>query len=99
MGSPDPPWRIEPMKINPRCLLLLPALLAAALVVGFLPAAAEDPASDSSKSVAAALQPFVDNHTLAGAVTLVADKDKVLSLEAVGFSDVAAKKLMKTDAL
>jgi CubicO group peptidase (beta-lactamase class C family) len=85
------------MKINPR--FLLPALLAAALVVAFLPAAAEDPAPDSSKGVAAALQPFVDNHTLAGAVTLVADKDKVLSLEAVGFSDVAVKKPMKTDAL
>ena len=29
--------------------------------------------------LAAALQPFVDQHELAGAVALVADKDKVLS--------------------
>ena len=28
--------------------------------------------------VADSLQPFVDNHTLAGAVVLVADRDKVL---------------------
>lgn len=52
-----------------------------------------------SKQIAAALQPFVDSHSLAGAVTLVADKDKVLSLEAVGFADIAAKKPLHTDAL
>jgi CubicO group peptidase (beta-lactamase class C family) len=45
------------------------------------------------------LQPFVDRHALAGAVTLVADQDKVLSLEAVGYADVAAKTPMHTDAL
>ena len=50
-------------------------------------------------SAAAALQPFVDKHELAGAVALVADKDKVLSVEAVGFADIAGKKAMKTDAL
>ncbi len=32
---------------------------------------------------------------VAGAVTLVATKDKVLSLEAVGYTDVAAKKPMR----
>ncbi len=45
------------------------------------------------------MQPFVDKHTLAGAVTLVASKDKVLSLEAVGFADVEAGKPMRPDAL
>ncbi|MCY3022073.1 MAG: serine hydrolase [Planctomycetota bacterium] len=49
--------------------------------------------------IAAVLQPFVDRHALAGAVTLVASKDKVLSLEAVGFSDVAANRPLRTDAL
>ncbi len=62
-------------------------------------AAAQDAAPPSSKAIVAALQPFVDSHSLAGAVTLVADKDTVLSLDAVGFADVAAKKPMKTDAL
>ena len=59
------------------------------------------PAADtlSSKQIAAALQPFVDSHSLAGAVTLVADKDHVLSLDAVGFADVAASKPMQPDAL
>jgi CubicO group peptidase (beta-lactamase class C family) len=41
----------------------------------------------------------VDRHELAGAVTLVADQDKVLSLDAVGYADVAAGKPLKTDAL
>ena len=36
---------------------------------------------------------------MAGAVTLVATKDAVVSLEAVGYSDLAAKVPMKTDAL
>ena len=50
-------------------------------------------------SIHAALQPFVDRHALAGAVVLVADKNKVLSLEAVGSADVAAGKPMGQDAL
>ena len=51
------------------------------------------------RSVTGNLQPFVDSHTLAGAVTLAASKDKVLSLEAVGYADIAARESMKTDAL
>ena len=49
--------------------------------------------------MAACMQPFVDRHTLAGAVTLVATKEKVLSLAAVGYADVAAKEKMETNAL
>ena len=51
----------------------------------------------AAAGIASVLQPFVDNHTLAGAVTLVASKDKVLDLEAVGYADIAAKKPMRTD--
>ena len=47
--------------------------------------------------MAAVLQPFVDSHTLAGAVVLVANKDKVLDVEAVGYADIAAQKPMQTD--
>ena len=56
-------------------------------------------AAQSHQSVSGSLQPFVDSHTLAGAVTLVASRDKVLSLEAVGYADIAAQEPMKTDAL
>ncbi len=47
--------------------------------------------------IAPKLQPFVDSHSLAGAVTLVATKGQILCLEAVGFADIAAKRAMKTD--
>ena len=50
-------------------------------------------------NIAVHLQPFVDSHTLAGAVTLVANKEKTLSLEAVGFADIAANRKMGTNDL
>jgi CubicO group peptidase (beta-lactamase class C family) len=56
-------------------------------------------AAQSHEGIAGRLQPFVDSHTLAGAVLLVASKDKVLSLEAVGDADIAAHRPMTTDAL
>lgn len=60
------------------------------------------PAADappSCKEVAAALQPFVDRGALAGAVAVVATRDRVLSIDTVGSCDVAGKKAMKPDAL
>jgi CubicO group peptidase (beta-lactamase class C family) len=71
------------------------ALLAAAFALSPAPIRAGEPA----KNIAAQLQPFVDSHTLAGAVTLVATKDKILDISAVGYADVAAKKPMSIDAL
>jgi len=56
-------------------------------------------AAAPADSIVAALQPYVDHHTLAGAVTLVASGDKVLSLDAVGFADIAANKPMRPDDL
>lgn len=55
--------------------------------------------ADDAKTIAAALQPFVDGHSLAGAVTLVASKDKVLDVSAVGYADIAAKKPMQPDSM
>lgn len=45
------------------------------------------------------LIPFVRGEELAGAVALVADKEKVLSVTAVGFAEVEAKKPMRDDTL
>jgi CubicO group peptidase (beta-lactamase class C family) len=73
------------------------ALLFAAALAASAPARADAP--PSCKEITAALQPFVDSGALAGAVTLVADKDKVLSLDAVGYADVGAGRPMRTDAL
>jgi len=80
-----------------RTVLLLS--VAASLLTAQSQAFAQVPAPAKAEGVAAVLQPFVDNHSLAGAVTLVADKQKILSLLAVGFADVAAAKPMQTDAL
>jgi len=49
--------------------------------------------------ITAALQPYLDKHELAGAVALVADKDKVLTCLAIGCADVAAKKPMEKESL
>ena len=45
------------------------------------------------------LQPLVDNHTIAGAVTLVATKDHTVYLQPTGLRDLAAKTPMPPDAL
>jgi CubicO group peptidase (beta-lactamase class C family) len=79
--------------------LYVPLFLVALAVLGatVLPAQGEETAAASK--IATALRPFVDSHTLAGAVTLVADKEKILDLEAVGYADVATQRAMATDAL
>jgi CubicO group peptidase (beta-lactamase class C family) len=85
------------MRSNVLYRLRLAALLFAGLA--FTPPRA--PAEDKSPAarLAGVIQPFADRHELAGAVLLVADKDKVLDLEAVGFADVAAERPMRPDAL
>lgn len=62
-------------------------------------ACAQKSAHPTSPKITEALQPFVESQALAGAVTLVADKDKILSVDTVGFADVTAKKAMPANAL
>jgi CubicO group peptidase (beta-lactamase class C family) len=45
------------------------------------------------------LAPFVQHGELAGAVALVADREKVLSVTSVGFADIEAKKPMSEDSV
>jgi len=75
--------------------LFLVAILAA-LPLGANLVLAQDKAP---KPIATVLQPFVDRHVLAGAVTLVASRDKVLDVSTVGYADVAAQKEMTPDSL
>jgi CubicO group peptidase (beta-lactamase class C family) len=49
--------------------------------------------------LAGALQPFVDHHTVAGAVVLVASVDRVLDVETVGYADLETKKPMAPDSV
>ncbi len=49
--------------------------------------------------VTTAIQAALDAHDIAGAVTVVVTKDKILHLEASGLADLAAKKPMQPDTL
>ncbi|MDP1797543.1 MAG: serine hydrolase domain-containing protein [Planctomycetaceae bacterium] len=53
----------------------------------------------AAQTVSKDVQPFVDREELAGAVMLVANKDKILTTEAVGYADIAARQPMKADSL
>jgi len=55
--------------------------------------------ADRFAGIAPKMQEFVDKGEISGIVTLVADKDKVLHLAAVGVSDVATGRKMQTDDL
>ena len=90
---------IPTMTTKTTCLVPVFLTLVAALSPIGAPSWSQTVQPKSDSPVARRLQPFVDNHTLAGAVTLVASKDKVLSLDAVGFADIAAHKPMQTDCL
>jgi CubicO group peptidase (beta-lactamase class C family) len=56
-------------------------------------------AADQFATVPEKLQPFVASNEISGAVALVATKDRVLHLSAVGQSDLASGRKMKTDDL
>ncbi|MEP6669323.1 MAG: serine hydrolase domain-containing protein [Chthoniobacter sp.] len=71
-----------------RPFLLLP------FVVAMATASAADPGP-----LAPVLQKSIDRHIVSGAVGLVADRDHVLDLEAVGESSVNAHTPMQTDSL
>jgi CubicO group peptidase (beta-lactamase class C family) len=62
-----------------------------------LPSAAAE--STEIPAVTKAMQDAVDQHEIAGAVTLVASPDKILHWSAVGQADIAANKPMRDDAL
>ena len=79
--------------------LLFVAILFAASPLAAAPSASAgfDPAK--LKEIPARVQKFVDDSTIAGAVTLVARQGQVASLEAVGYADLAAKTPMRNDNL
>ncbi len=61
-----------------------------------LPALAEGP---QLPGIGNAMQELISKHEIAGAVTVVVTKDKVVHLESTGFADVATKKPMSPDTL
>lgn len=51
------------------------------------------------RKIPAHVQKYVDNHTVAGAVTLVARHGKVVEIDAVGMQDIEANRPMRTDTI
>lgn len=74
-------------------------LFLALLLVPVAIAAANEPQRVPAPKMVAALRPFVEDHRMAGAVALVASRDKLLCLEPVGYADIEAKTPMRTDNL
>jgi len=77
-------------RLNLTHLALSAALCAA------LPVFADEP---KLPGIGAAMQEMIAKNEIAGAVTVVVNKDKVLHLESTGFADVAAKKPMTPETL
>src|SRR5437879_2848242 len=61
--------------------------------------AAQEYPSTAVGPLAPVLQALVDRHVVTGVVALVADKEKVLDVEAAGVSSLDTKAPMRTDAL
>ncbi len=74
----------------------IPSGFLSLLACGLL-AAAPARAQDKFAAVPERVQPFVDRGEISGAVMLVADRDHVLHLSAVGVSDVASGRKLRTD--
>src|SRR5437762_6548751 len=83
------------MKTKHPCRQLANLALSAGLCAA-LPAFADGP---KLPGIGTAMQAMIAKNEIAGAVTIVVTKDKVLHLESSGFADVAAKRPMTPDTL
>jgi CubicO group peptidase (beta-lactamase class C family) len=73
------------MRITSLCLIALFSLGAHAF------------AADVSSAVRKAIQPFIDDGEISGAVTLVAQKGKVVSFESMGVSNLKSQRPIRKD--
>jgi CubicO group peptidase (beta-lactamase class C family) len=69
------------------------------LIVIWLAGIANICAQPASENIKAAIQPFVDAGDISGIVSVIADRDKVLSVTSIGFQDIETKKAMDADVL
>ena len=75
---------------------MIPIRIAALVLAATLTASAQGP---TLPGIGAAMQEMVVRQEVAGAITVVVGKDRVLHLEATGSADVAAKRPMTPDTL
>ncbi len=86
------------MKCLPLCRI---ALLFASLTLAVSAAFAEDTGMDAKRlaKIPEQMRVFVENQQVAGVVTLVARKGRIVHLAAVGLADVDGKRPMQEDTL
>jgi CubicO group peptidase (beta-lactamase class C family) len=82
------------MSTGKKSLLTFAICLAAPLFCN-----AQSAASAQSGAIQYYLQPLASNHTIAGAVTLIANENRIVYLKAVGFRDLTTEEPMPVDAL
>ena len=70
-----------------------------AVIVAFSALVAASAPDPTLPGIGSAMQDMIGKNEIAGAVTVVVSKDKVLHLETAGFADVAAKRPMSPDTL
>jgi len=86
--------------MNPTCRFFVPLFAAvAATSIPVVAAPAPELSASTSGLLGQTLQPFVDHHLSAGFVALVADKNKVLDFETVGYASVKKKTPMEGNTL
>jgi CubicO group peptidase (beta-lactamase class C family) len=100
MSTPSIPKHLL-LPISIVCLIQSGSLFAAGETPGIPVVAAPAPQLSASTSgpLTPVLQPFIDTHVAAGLVVLVADKQKVLDVEALGDASPKNKTPMATDDL
>jgi len=86
-------------RVRPLSAALLGSLLIVAAPAAPPQAAAPGLDAAKLKEIPQRMRQFVDDGVIAGAVTLVARREGVASLDAVGFSDLAAKRPMLANDL
>src|SRR4051794_37592173 len=65
------------------------SLLLALILMPSVLLAADSPPAKKIPGVSDQMKSFIDKHEISGAVTLVADKDGIIHLDAVGLADIA----------
>ena len=69
------------------------------LVTGAASMGAQAKPGNHQGEMAAVVKPFLEHHVTAGVVVLVADRDKIIDLETLGYKDIAKREPMRADTM
>ncbi len=77
------------------CFLMATALISFAAC--FAQSNAPEPRKGQNESLADVIKPYMENREIAGAVVLIANRDRVIDREVAGYADIAGHRPMKED--